>query len=203
LPKFATGVREFGRPFLMGEMGIAREVETKYGFAGDLQDQDTRCFSVKEGLWAGLFGGAAGSGMSWWWDEHIDRCDGYHRFRAISKFVKDIAFNHEGFVRREPPEAAAPPLVVYELAGRDTRLFWVRHPQLNWYNEAIEKTPRPPIDATLTVRGVQPGIYEVEIWSTDLGEPLSTQKLRAAPTLEIPLENFRDEVAVKVKPTGR
>jgi hypothetical protein len=204
LPAFSSRVRAYDRPFLVGETGIAREADTKYGLSGDLQDRDTTCLSVHEGLWGGLFSGAAGSGMPWWWDEHVDLRNGYYRFRAIANFVKDIPFNEEAFVCREKPDASASPLIVFELAGRDHRLLWVRHPQLSWFNEAVENKPRTPIDATLSLQNMQEGVYEVEIWDTDRGEIESTTTLQAIGTkLEIPLKGVAKELAIKVKQKDR
>ena len=46
-----------------------------------------------------MFAGAVGTGMAWWWDEHVDLHDGYFRFRAITNFVADINFTQENFAR--------------------------------------------------------------------------------------------------------
>jgi hypothetical protein len=200
LPKFSAGVRAEKRPFLVGETGIAREVETKYGLAGDLQDRDTGCFSVHEGLWGGLFSGAAGSGMVWWWDEHVDACDGYRHFQAIANFVKDVPFHREAFELRANA-AKAPGLKVYELAGQRMRLLWVRQPELNWYSTAIEKKAiAPMVETTLTLRDVRAGSYHVEFWDAERGTMLSSKTLHTETTvLEIPLRDVRTELAIKVR----
>jgi hypothetical protein len=151
-------------------------------------------------LWGGLFSGAAGTGMVWWWDEHVDLYNGYPHFRAVANFVKDIAFNREAFVYQEKSSATAAPLQVFELVGRHTRLLWVRHPELSWYAVAVEKKAIKPIPKVLlTVRDLTPGSYKVEIWDSICGKIISTTTMTATGTsLDIPLENVQTELALKV-----
>ena len=202
LPEFSSGVYATGRPFIVGETGIAREVMTKYGRAGELADQDTTCFHVHEALWGGLFAGGVGTGMVWWWDEHVDLHNGYFRFRAIADFVADIQFNREAFVRSEAVQVSTDGLRLFELTGKRTRLVWLRHRDLSWFSLAVEKkvlAPVPP--ATLTLSGMEPGTYRVEFWSSEEGKLLKSAEIGAKKSsLEIPLPEIAHELALKVRP---
>ena len=205
LPEFSSGVYSTGRPFIVAETGIAREVMTKYGRAGELADKDTTCFHIHEALWGGLFAGAVGSGMVWWWDEHTDLHNGYFRFQAIANFVQDVQFNHENFVRGTTAAASTDELRFFELTGRRSRLLWLRHRDLSWYALAVEKTVLKPIaPATLTISAVQPGIYRIEFWSPEQGKLLKTTEIAAQnASLEIPLPEIQTELALKIRPAGR
>jgi hypothetical protein len=201
LPQFSASVCATGRPFIIGEAGIAREVTTKYGLAGDLADKDTDCFHLHEALWGGLFSRAVGTGMIWYWDEHTDRHDSYHRFRAIANFVADIEFNQEAFARGETAAASTDWLRLFELVGKRTRLVWLRHRDLSWYGRAVEgKKLQPIAPATLTLTAVPAGRYRVEYWNTEQGKLLRTEPLEAAAaSLRIPLPAIESELALKVR----
>lgn len=202
LPEFSSGVYATGRPFIVAETGIAREVSTPLGLAGDLADKDATCFHVHEALWGGLFAGAVGSGMVWWWDEHVDLHNGYFRFRAIADFVADIQFNHENFVRGETAAVSTDELHFFELIGRHSRLLWLRHRDLSWYGLAVEKKVLTPVQpATLTLAAVTPAVYRVEYWSSEEGKLLKSAEITAKKsTLEVPLPKIRTELALKVRP---
>jgi hypothetical protein len=202
LPEFSSGVYATGRPFIVGETGIAREVSTPLGLAGDLADKDTTCFHVHEALWGGLFAGAVGSGMVWWWDEHVDLHNGYFRFRAIANFVADIQFNHENFTRAETAAVSSDELRLFELSGRRTRLLWLRHRDLSWYGLAVEKKVLNPVaPATLTLSGMAPGRYRVEYWSPEEGKLIKTAEIVAKKSsLEVLLPEIRSELALKARP---
>ena len=201
LPEFSSGVYATGRPFMVAETGIAREVTTKYGLAGDLADKDVTCFHVHEALWGGLFSGSVGTGMVWWWDEHVDLHDAYYRFRAVANFVADIEFNHENFTRGEKACASTDQLRLLELIGRRSRLLWIRHRDLSWYGLAVEKKKLKPIaPASLTLTGVQAGPYRVEYWDPEEGKLLRTAELAATGEfLDIPLPEINSEMALKVR----
>jgi hypothetical protein len=204
LPEFSSGVYSTGRPFIIGETGIAREVSTPLGLAGDLADKDTTCFHVHEALWGGLFAGAVGSGMVWWWDEHVDLHDGYFRFKAIANFVSDIKFNHENFARGETAAVPTDELRFFELIGRRTRLLWLRHRDLSWYGLAVEKKVLAPIaPSTIALSGMGPGAYRIEFWSPEEGKLLKTTEITAKnSSLEVPLPEIHTELALKVRPVS-
>ena len=204
IPEFSSGVYDTGRPFIVAETGIAREVTTKYGLAGDLADKDVTCFHVHESLWGGLFAGAVGSGMVWWWDEHVDLHDGYFRFKAIANFVADIKFNHENFVRGETAAVSTDDLRLFELIGRRTRLLWLRHRDLSWFGLAVEKKVLNPIEpSSLTLTGMAPGTYRVEFWSPEEGKLLKSAEIAVTKSsLEVPLPEIHTELALKVRPVS-
>jgi len=204
IPRHSAALYASGRPFIVGETGIAREVTTSYGLAGDLADKDVTCFHLHEALWGGLFAGAVGTGMVWWWDEHVDLHNGYFRFRAIANFVADIQFNHENFVRGPRAYASTDELRVLDLIGSGTRLLWIRRTGLDWYSLAVEKAVLSPVDAaSVTLTGMEPGMYRVEYWSPEEGKLIkSAEVVTKKASLEVPLPEVRSEMALKVRALG-
>lgn len=204
IPRHSAALYAAGRPFIVGETGIAREVSTSYGLAGDLADKDVTCFHLHEALWGGLFSGAVGTGMVWWWDEHVDLHNGYFRFRAIANFVADIQFNRENFVRGPEAYPSTDELRVLDLIGRQSRLLWIRRTGLDWYSLAVEKKTFPPVDdAIIELTGLEPGTYRVEYWSPEEGKLLKSAELAAnKSSLQVCLPQVRTELALKVRRMG-
>jgi hypothetical protein len=199
LPQFSAGVSATDRPVIIGETGIVREVTTKYGLAGDMADKDVTCFHVHESSWGGLFSGAVGTGMVWYWDEHVDRHQCCYRFRAISNFVEDTEFNKEGFMRGETACSSTDRLRLFELVGKRTRLVWIRHRDLSWYGRAVEGKKLQPIEhATLILPAIQASQYRVEYWNTEQGKLLRTEVVEATGTsLDVPLPDLQSEIALR------
>jgi len=195
---FVMPIRDLPQPFMVGEGGLAREVQTKYGLTADLADRDTTCLHVHEALWGGLFAGSCGTGMVWWWDAHIDRRNAYWRFRGIANFVRDVPFHRERFVVRTPA-LSSPALRARELRGQSVSLVWVQHLWHTWWN-AIHGRAAPEVaGATLALDGLAPGPYRVEFWDTVEGRILSVATGTAtSSTLVVPLPDVSGDLAVKI-----
>jgi hypothetical protein len=195
---YSAAVRGAGRAFMVAETGVARDTGNAHAEA----DNDVTCFQVHESLWGGLFSGAVGTGMVWWWEEQTDLFDGYRRFRAISNFVKGVPFNKENFAFTKNFKASSPALVAYELRGKRMRLHWVRQKDLGWFSLAVEKKTFEPVKgATLSLTEMEPGSYTVEVWNTDKGELVSASVVEAKDkTLTITLPDVQTEIALKVLP---
>jgi hypothetical protein len=158
-----------GRPFLFGEIGLAREVETpEYGLVADLADRDTGGVALHEALWAGLFIGGCGTAMSWWWDEHIDLHDQYRHFHGIARFVRDVPWNREELVPAKC-DSTNWDLRVWELRGKSMRMLWVQSMHYTWWN-VIHGAKLSPVRASITLGEVENRTYEIEWWNTETGE---------------------------------
>jgi hypothetical protein len=198
IPYYASAVRSFGRAFIVAETGIARDV----GNATEEANKDTTCFQIHEILWAGIFSGSVGTGMTWWWEEQTDLYDGYRHFKAIANYVKDIPFNKENFVFNDKVKPSNPALIAYELRGKKLRLLWIRQKDLGWFSFAVDKKVFEPVKvATLTLTDVEQGSYTVEFWNTDKGELISSSVVEAKDKkLAITLPDVALELALKVIP---
>ncbi len=199
LPAFSQKVYDTGRPFIIGETGIARECMNGNMTAGSLADMDTNGWHIQESLWGGLFSGAVGSGMPWWWDENMDKPNVYWRFQSIANFVKDVRFNQENFTRGNDA-STTDKLQLFQLKGKETQLLWVRHPDLSWYGMAVEKKSLTPIHhAKVSLEKMTEGIYRVEIWDSEHGKKLETREADVKDgTMNIPLPELTTEVAIKI-----
>jgi len=72
----------YGKPFIMGEMGLAHNPDTIIHY-------DPEGIGFRNTLWTTLMSGALGSGMTWWWDNYIHPQDLYHHFRGPGTLLRD------------------------------------------------------------------------------------------------------------------
>lgn len=70
----------YGKPHYVGECGLDVTGESI----------DKAGINLHNALWSGLFSGGAGTGMLWWWDNHIDPDDLYYHFAAVTGFMQGI-----------------------------------------------------------------------------------------------------------------
>ncbi len=75
----------FGKPALVGEFGLS-------GSGTQTATDDPAGIHLHNGLWAGLFSGAAGTAMTWWWDNYVEPKNLYHHFTGPAAVAKQIPF---------------------------------------------------------------------------------------------------------------
>lgn len=84
----ATSIRsyleDFQKPTMNGEFGL--------GPSSTLPALDPDGIHIHNSLWAGLFSGGLGTGMTWWWDIYIEKQNLYYHFKGISEITPDIPF---------------------------------------------------------------------------------------------------------------
>jgi len=87
-----------GKPHWTTEFGTGYPSENLFGLNPWEADPDGRC--LREGLWAGLFSGDVGGGLSWYWLDYVDKLDLYGQFRALAGFLEGIALHQEPWLPR-------------------------------------------------------------------------------------------------------
>ena len=94
-----TKVQRFRKPFLVGEFGIDSGKDDKY------YDKAGKGVNLHNGLWAAACSGSFGGAMNWWWDTYVEKKDLYYHYRALSNFVKTVAWSKGEWKRLEstPP----------------------------------------------------------------------------------------------------
>ncbi len=87
---------DFDKPTLNGEFGLS-------GSGDQLGTQDPNGIHFHNALWATMFGGAMGTGMTWWWDNYIAPKNLYYHFSPLSNVAALIPFKDASF---QPANAA-------------------------------------------------------------------------------------------------
>lgn len=209
-------VREFGldvpkwlkrypaKPFLMGEFGSPNE----YDLHGQL---------IHLGLWSAPMLGAAGSGMTWWWDNNVQPNNLYYHFAALSAY---FAGEDMGAHSWQPTQAALSKkagAAVYGLQDGQNMLLWLVSASYNeqflvrQYEKNISKRISDPTNIlypdvsgiTLTLKGLADGLYSVEWWNTTTGEISATEQVTVSGgTADINVPTFSTDLALKVHPVS-
>ena len=77
-------LEDFGKPTLTGEFGL--------GGSSELANTDPDGIHIHNAMWATLFGGGLGTGMSWWWDSYIHPENLYYHFAPMSAVASEVPF---------------------------------------------------------------------------------------------------------------
>jgi hypothetical protein len=140
LPRLVDYLAVYGKPVLVAEAGVSAvgEAETR--------EYDPDGAGFHDILWAGLFAGGFGAGMSWWWDG-INHPDGLIRaFRPLRRLVDGVAFDRQGFERVVIDDGE---LRTMALVGHDVVLAWVKDRTAQWYRPG--EVPRVLAGSTVSL----------------------------------------------------
>ncbi|GIK65821.1 MAG: hypothetical protein BroJett018_36150 [Chloroflexota bacterium] len=194
------------KPFLVGEFG-----RNSGALIYDLQGVEMHL-----GIWGAPMTGAAGTGMSWWWDTYIHPNNLWNQlYTGISAFFKDEDLAAHQWSKPNADFAERTKARVLGLQAEDTAILWVinRDYSAQYLEKAYLKNLRnkvadpyaisfPEIEgAVLLVSDLPTGAYQVEIWDTIDGTVMQSEVIESADgVLTIPLPTFSSDLAIKVKP---
>lgn len=74
----------YNKPTLNGEFGL--------GINSSLANTDPDGIHLHNAIWGSLFGGSAGTAMTWWWESYIHPRDLYFHFLGIDQLVDQVNF---------------------------------------------------------------------------------------------------------------
>jgi len=181
----------FGKPVLLAEAGV--------DFRGI--DETLQADPAGEGfhdlVWAGVFSGGFGSGMSWWWDFVVDTEDWYFHFAPLSRLLRRVDFPREGFERAvKPVQATGRNVAAHLLSGDATVLAWLKNLDHEYY--APDRTPveGASIDVTVRTGGAWRGKW-LDPWTGRvLGQVAFAGPADRTATLAVP--SFSRDVALRL-----
>lgn len=187
LTSLISRMAAFGKPVLLAEAGI--------DFRGPAETlaEDPGGEGFHDLVWAGLFAGGLGSGMSWWWDEVVDPQDWYFHFEPLAALVSGVDFPGEGFRRSVEPVENAADVDAYVLSGTSTVLAWLKNAAHQYYapdpSEVAGARLALPLPSGEALSG-----HWIDPWTGAILAPVS---VRGSSTLEVPA--FRRDVALRLE----
>ncbi len=162
-------VAKYHKPFFVSEYGT--------DWRGWKPDTDPYFRALHQAIWSGAFTGAAGTGMTWWW-ESIHTGDLYHHWSSLSGFLKgtgmgrgDLQPAHFGDITGS--------VTPYGVAARDEAFIWLLDQACDWPEGAKEENPPAVTGATVTLAGVDDGTWSVNWWDTLAGKSVANEEIRA------------------------
>jgi hypothetical protein len=180
----------YHKPFFVSEYGT--------DWKGWKPDTDPHLRALHQAIWGAPFTGAAGTGMTWWW-ESIHSQDLYRHWSALAKFLEGTAIAASDM---RPVLATSKDARVKSWAVATPReaLIWVLDPSMNWPEGAMIDNPVPVAGAEVSIEGLEEGDYSVEWWHTLEGRRLMSSEVRVeAGRLDLVVPEFTVDVAARVR----
>ncbi len=180
----------YHKPFFVSEYGT--------DWKGWKPDTDPHLRALHQAIWSGAFTGAAGTGMTWWW-ESIHSADLYRHWSALAAFLKGTGIARAGL---QPArfEATTDSVLPFGVATPDGALVWLLDRACDWPDGALEAHPKPVTGATVSLTGVADGSWSVEWWDTLTGQPMTKAEITAASgALPLAPPAFQVDVAARLR----
>lgn len=188
--KTARFFEKYKKPFFVSEYGT--------DWRGWKPDTDPHFRALHQAIWSGAFTGAAGTGMTWWW-ESIHAANLYRHWSALAAFIKGTGI---GRAEMHPAEFrdVQGQVHVFGVSAPDEALVWILDKAYDWPEGATVPDPVPVIGAKVTLTAVDGGEWSVEWWNTLTGEKLLSQKLAASSgTIVLEAPSFKADVAARLR----
>lgn len=180
---------KYQKPFFVSEYGT--------DWRGWKPDTDPHFRALHQAIWSGAFTGAAGTGMTWWW-ENIHSANLYHHWSALAAFLAGSGIGRAG-LRPARFEMAAGPIRPFGVAARDEALVWLLDRACDWPEGAMTADPPPVTGAKVTLTGLDDGPWRVEWWDTLKGKRVGVSEATVSGgTLQLEPPAFQADLAARL-----
>jgi hypothetical protein len=188
--KSARFFTKYQKPFFVSEYGT--------DWKGWKPDTDPHFRALHQAIWSGAFTGAAGTGMTWWW-ESIHTANLYHHWSALAAFLRGTGIGRAD-LRPARFGTSAATVIPFGVAAPAEALVWLLNRGCDWPDGATEASPALVAGAKLTLEGVADGTWSVEWWDTLSGERVAQREVTAAGgVLRLEAPTFQADVAGRLK----
>jgi hypothetical protein len=188
--KTAAFWERYQKPFFVSEYGT--------DWKGWKPETDPQWRALHQAVWSAAFCGAAGTGMTWWW-ESIHGAKLYHHWSALSRFLEGTAIAAADM----QPITANPrtgQVKVWAVATPREALVWVLDAAMNWPEGARVEKPESVTGAVVELEGMEDGDYVVEWWDTLEGRRSAASEVRGVGgQLELAVPGFAVDTAARVR----
>lgn len=180
----------YGKPFFVSEYGT--------DWKGWKPDTDPHLRALHQAIWSGAFSGAAGTGMTWWW-ESIHTANLYHHWSALSAFLEGTGIGRADLrpAKFDKVEGVILPLGV---AAHDEALVWLLDRGCDWPDGATNDHPTAVTGGTVTLMGIDDGQWGIQWWDTLSGKRVAEAEAVASEgTLQLAAPAFQADIAARLK----
>ena len=188
--KSARFFEKYRKPFFVSEYGT--------DWKGWKPDTDPYFRALHQAIWSGAFTGAAGTGMTWWW-ESIHTGNLYPHWSALAAFLEGTGIGRADLrpARFEDPGTSVIP---FGVAARDEALVWLLDRAHDWPDGAMDANPTPVTGAKVTLVGVDNGAWAIEWWDTLTGKRVAGNEATASGgALRLEATAFQVDIAGRLK----
>jgi hypothetical protein len=181
---------KYQKPFFVSEYGT--------DWKGWKPDTDPHFRALHQAIWSGVFTGAAGTDMTWWW-ESIHTANLYHHWSALSSFLEGTCISRSDL---HPAifENISGSVTTFGVATHDEALIWLLDRAYDWPDGAMEANPSPINGVEVTLTGISDGTWSVEWWDTITGKRLATgETIASGGVLRLGSPIFKVDIAARLK----
>ncbi len=189
----ATFFQKYRKPFFVSEYGT--------DWRGWKPDTDPYFRALHQAVWSGAMSGAAGTDMTWWWEE-IHRGNLYRHWSALAAFLQGTGMGRPDFqpARFDQDKDEVPPVLAFGVAARDEALVWLLDRACNWPAGAMNDDPPKVTDAGTTLTGLDDGKWSVQWWDTLEGKCIASREVTAQNgRLQLTAPPFQVDIAARLK----
>jgi len=181
---------QYQKPFFVSEYGT--------DWKGWKPDTDPHLRALHQAIWSGAFTGAAGTGMTWWW-ESVHSANLYRHWTALSAFLKGTGAARSG-LRPAKFENVSETVLPFAVAAPDEALVWFLDRACDWPDGAMVANPEPVAGARADLVGVDNGSWSVEWWDTLEGKKLADGEVTVSNhALRLEPPGFKADIAGRLK----
>ncbi|MGO8677086.1 MAG: DUF5060 domain-containing protein [Limisphaerales bacterium] len=181
---------KYHKPFFVSEYGT--------DWKGWKPDTDPYFRALHQAIWSGAFTGAAGTGMTWWW-EHIHSENLYRHWSALAAFLDGTGMGRAD-LRPARFDKTDGPVTPFGVAAPDEALIWLLDRACDWPDGAMTANPPPVAGARVTLTGLDDGPWLVQWWDTLEGKPVATtQATCSGGSLQLEPPPFQADIAARLK----
>lgn len=182
--------QKYDKPFFVSEYGT--------DWKGWKPDTDPHFRALHQAIWSGAFTGAAGTGMTWWW-EQIHTGQLYPHWTSLADFLQGTGM---GRAELQPAkwEGESDSVLRFGMTASDEAIIWLLDRNYNWPAGALEAEPKPLNGAVVTLTGLDNGEWTVEWWDPAAGKPIASAPVTAdANSLRLEVPEFSVDIAARLR----
>jgi hypothetical protein len=188
--KTARFAAKYGKPFFVSEYGT--------DWKGWKPDTDPHLRALHQAIWSGAFTGAAGTGMTWWW-ENVHGANLYRHWSALAAFLQGTGIGRP-YLKPAQFQNVEGSVLPFGVAAHDEALVWLLDHASDWPDGAMVANPTPVAGAKVTLVGVADGTWSVEWWDTLTSKRVaSTNAIASGGTLRLEPPAFQVDLAGRLK----
>jgi hypothetical protein len=182
--------QKYDKPFFVSEYGT--------DWRGWKPDTDPHFRALHQAIWSGAFTGAAGTGMTWWW-EHIHTGQLYQHWTSLADFLQGTGIGRAE-LRPAKWEGETDSVLRFGMAASDEAVIWLLDRNYNWPAGALDAEPKPLAGAVVTLAGLENGEWTVEWWDPAAGKPISSAQVKAdTGSLRLEVPPFSVDIAARLR----
>ena len=181
---------KYKKPVIQAEIGVNWESGTATAKV------DPTGVSIRQALWSGMLGGAAGAAMQWWWDSWIHPNDLWTVYNGAGIFASKMKLAGESYSQLRTNSKATISEEKVSLMGYQysDRVYGYVFDNTWWYADSH----KPERTTTITIADLD-GTFTLELYNSVTGELISSDQITSINNAVSFNLTFKEDIAFIIK----